>query len=67
MHTFPKKHIFRIFSANDRNQSESKKLLAQQAVHNDVTVSTFSSNAEKMRKIAISDDQIELISNGQNC
>ena len=42
MRTFPKKHIFRIFSANDCNQSESKKLLAQQVARNGLTASTFS-------------------------
>jgi hypothetical protein len=66
MHTFPKKRIFRIFSASDWNQSESKKFLAQQVVHNGITASTFSSNAEKLRKRASSDDQIALTSKGQN-
>jgi hypothetical protein len=66
MHPFSKKHIFRIFSANHWNQSESINLLAQKVIHNGLTTSTFSSNAEKVRKRAISDDQTALTSKSQN-
>ncbi|HEY4832023.1 MAG TPA: hypothetical protein VIH61_05625, partial [Waddliaceae bacterium] len=59
-------HIFRIFSANDRNQPESINLLAQTSIHNGLTTSTFSSNAEKLRKIAIANVHTELTSKSQN-
>jgi hypothetical protein len=54
MQTIHKQHLFRIFSANDWNRPESINLLAQQIVHNGLATSTFSSNAEKLRKNAIS-------------
>jgi hypothetical protein len=58
--------IFRNFSANDWNHPEPKNLLAQTLVCYGSKASTFSSNAEKMRKSAISEDQIALTSNSQN-
>ncbi|HEY4831515.1 MAG TPA: hypothetical protein VIH61_03035 [Waddliaceae bacterium] len=66
MHKFLKKHIFRIFSANDWNQPESINLLVQQPLLNGLAASTFSSNAEKLRKTAVSDDQTALISKSQH-
>lgn len=56
---------FRIFSANDLNQSEQLafKMLSPFA---QPIASSFSSNAEKMRKNIISDDQIALASKSQN-
>jgi hypothetical protein len=66
MQTIHLRHILRIFSANDRNQPESINLLAQTSIHNGLTTSTFSSNAEKLRKNATSDDQTTLTSKSQN-
>lgn len=58
--------IFRNFSANDWNHPEPKNLLGQILVCYGLKTSTFSSNAEKMRKGAIFEDQIALTSNSQN-
>ena len=56
---------FRIFYANDLNQSEQLafKMLSP---FSQPIASTFSSNAEKMRKNVISDDQIALANKSQN-
>jgi hypothetical protein len=66
MQTIHFKHIFRIFSTSDWIQLESISLLAQTSIYNGLTTSTFSSNAEKLRKNAISDDQTALTSKSQN-
>jgi hypothetical protein len=66
MQTSHIKYIFHFFSANDRNQVESINLLAQPIVRNGLTASTFSSNAEKLLKNAISDVYTELTSKSQN-
>jgi hypothetical protein len=66
MQTIHIKHIFRIFSANDWNQPESINLLVQSSILKGLAASTFSSNAEKLRKNAISDDQTALTSKSQN-
>lgn len=59
-------NIFRNFSANDWKQSESMSLPIPILTCNDSELSTFSSNAEKMRKNIFSEDQIALTSSSQN-
>jgi hypothetical protein len=66
MQTIHNQRIFRIFSASDWNQPESINLLAQSPIRNGITASTFSSNAEKLRKNASSIDQTALTSKSQN-
>ncbi len=66
MSTISKLQIFRTFSTNDLNQSESLTFFITSQLSSKIT-STFSSNAEKLRKNAILNSQIELISRGLNC
>lgn len=65
MTNFPQQQFFRIFYANDLNQSEQLacKMLSPFSYR---IASTFSSNAEKMRKNITCDDQIALASKSQN-
>ena len=50
MHNLSKERISRTFSANDWNHPESKHFVSLTLDPQSETASTFSSNAEKLRK-----------------